>query len=130
VTDLVYHPGAMVEDLALNECVVRPATNGTARWWHLWFYVARETDGVPEVFEVPVNPTVAGMSTGPGGKTWGLTCSSPGIWQISPSIKVLNDEGARKYVAGGEVTGKDLWHQTPRIVNVPPNEPWANGAAP
>lgn len=121
----------MVEDLALNECVIRPATNRDgARWWHLWFYVARETDGVPEAFEVPVSPGGAYTENGPGGRTWGLTMTSPGIWQISPSIKVLNDEDARTYHAGGEPTGKDLWHQTPRLVNVPATEPWATGAAP
>lgn len=55
--NLTYKPGARIEDLGEGECTIRRCGNGTgARWLNLWFYVRRETDGVLEDFEVPVNP--------------------------------------------------------------------------
>lgn len=131
MTTMVYKPGATVEGLAVNECAVHHASDGAGkRWWNLWLYVARETDGELETFVVPVNPGGGYVEGGPGGKTWGLTKTASGTWQVAPSINVLDDEGARQIQAGEAPTGRSLWHQTPQIVGVPDAEPWANGAAP
>lgn len=114
------------EDLAIGECTVRPtrAPNGGALYWRLWFLAARETDGVPEMFGVPLNPNGAYTENAPGGKTWGLTKTSPGTWQIAPSINVLE---SRVLHPGEHPTEVSVWHQTPAIVGVPDGEPWQAG---
>ena len=115
-----------VEDLAVGECTVRPTRNSAgASWWALWFCVLRETDGQPDCFEVPINPNGSYSEAGPGGKTWGLTRSTPGAWQVSPSINVLN---TRDLHPGAHPSAPSLWHQTPMIVGVPEGEPWIGGA--
>jgi hypothetical protein len=112
-----------IEDLAANECTIHRAAGATGRWWLLWFYVARETDGVLEDFAVPVNPNGPYVEGGPGGKCWGLTKTAAGVWQISPSINVLN----AKEVHPGPHPLPSLWHQTPTIVGIPDGEPWIAG---
>lgn len=124
---LKYKPHTMIEDLAVGECTMHRASNsGPGRWWMLWFRVLRETDGQPEDFAVPVNPMGAYAESGPGGRTWGLTNVAGGIWQVSPSINVLDSRDA----VAGTHQFPSLWHQTPSIEGVPLDEPWANGAAP
>jgi hypothetical protein len=132
---LKYRSHALIEDLQVGECTMHRASDaGPARWWQLWFRVLRDTDGQPEDFCVPMNPG-GGPSEG-ARRTWGLTCPdatpydvAPGTrnWQVSPSINVLGHRGAVAGPAEGEVS---IWHQTPTIVGVPIDEPWANGAAP
>jgi hypothetical protein len=133
---LKYKSHAMIEDLAIGECTLHRASgSGAARWWQLWFHVLRDSDGQPETFCVPVNPGGEFSESGPGGRTWGLTCPdasqyeiAPGTrnWQISPSINVLDDRDA----AAGTHEHPSLWHQTPALVGVPIDEPWATGVAP
>ena len=117
--------GGPIEDLQLDECTMHRAVNpdGT-RYWHLWFRVARKDNGQPDDFCVPMNPNGSFIEAGPGGKTWGLTRSTPGAWQVSPSINVL----ATKEVHPGEHPSPSLWHQTPMIVGVPEDVPWIAGA--
>jgi hypothetical protein len=130
MTTLQYHQHAQVEDLAVGECVVRHASDGAdKRWWNLWFNVLRETDGQPEVFVVPVAPRQMYTESGPGGRTWGFHPVSEGVWQVLPSINVLDDDGARQVVAGHAPTSPSLWHQTPTVVGVPDDEPWARREA-
>jgi hypothetical protein len=62
-------------------------------------------------------------SRAPGGRTWGLTKTGNGTWQVSPSINVLNDRDA----INGTHNGPSLWHQTPSISGVPDDEVWAMG---
>ena len=133
---LRYRSRVTVDDLALNECTIhRASSSGAARWWLLWFYVTRDSDGQPEHFCVPVNPRGPYIESGPGGRTWGLNMPpatpydiGPGTsnWQVSPSINVLANGDA---AAHGTPVGS-IWHQTPAILGVPVNEPWATGAAP
>jgi hypothetical protein len=127
--DLTYRSGAGVEDLQLNECVMRTAVlaDGTTRFWHLWFLVARATDNQPEAFCVPMAPNGPYTENGPGGRTWGLGPAGPGRWQVSPSINVLVTREAHPGEKPDEVS---LWHQTPAIIGVPTDEPWAIGRAP
>ncbi|HEY2509835.1 MAG TPA: hypothetical protein VGI39_03235 [Polyangiaceae bacterium] len=135
-TVLRYRSKAMIEDLAVGECTLHRASgSGAARWWQLWIYALRDTDGQPEYFCVPVNPRGGYLEKGPGGKTWGLVCPGasfypvdPGTknWVIGPSINVLGDRDA---VAGAHAQAS-IWHHTPEIVGVPEDEPWANGAVP
>lgn len=129
--NLQYRSKVAVEDSALGECTIhRAATADGKRWWNLWFYVARETDGVPADFVVPVNPS-GPFIMGPGGRTWGLVQTGPGVWQVSPSINVLGDARAHAAFAGEEPAPGDapsLWHQTPTIVGVPDGEVWMSGA--
>jgi|GEM_PF-1955320 len=128
-TTLHYRSHVLIDDLALDECTVHRATDKKgATWWNLWFHVARETDGEPEVFVVPVAPGGKYVENGPGGRTWGFTNMGHGVWEVSPSINVLNDEDARRAVAGVAPTGASLWHKTPTVVDVPDGEPWADGA--
>jgi len=126
--DLTYRSMVYVEDLKPNECTIhRAITAGGTRYWLLWFYVARETDGFLEDFAVPVNPNGSYTEAVPYGKTWGLTKTTEGVWQISPSINVANmsnDAGARQMLVGQQPTGRSLWHQTPRLVGVPISQPW------
>jgi hypothetical protein len=123
---LQYKTRANIEDLALGECTIHRARKDSARWWLLWFHVTRETDGAPAVFSVPVNPGGSFLPNGPGGRTWGLTRAGVGIWQVAPSINVL-DVGD---VVPGAHPARSLWHQTPSIVYVPDDESWALGVAP
>jgi hypothetical protein len=138
VSDFVlqYVPNTMIHDIAIGQCTIHRASGSTAaRWWLLWFSVRRDTDGQQELFCVPVNPGGGYLDSGPGGKTWGLTCPSSAHqpdtgrkdWQISPSINVLED--SRDAHPGPHPSGS-AWHHTPEILNVPDGEPWANGAAP
>jgi hypothetical protein len=133
-TTLQYRPFVYVEQLSLNECTIHRAANADARWWLLWFYVLRETDSIAEDFAVPVNPNGAYTKDGvswrgfrPVGRTWGLTRTSMGVWQISPSINVVSDFGVQRVVAGPPARGRSIWHQTPTIVGVPESEPWITG---
>jgi hypothetical protein len=127
--NLTYRSFVSVEDLTPNECTIRRASrqDGSAKFWNLWFYVARETDGVLEAFVVPVIPNGVYTESGPGGRSWGLNHSSPDTWQISPSINVLNDDDARRVQVGESPTGQSLWHQTPAVVGVPDGEAWITG---
>lgn len=137
MTMLIYKSHALIGDLAVGECTMHRASGSSrGRWWQLWFRVLRETDGQPEDFCVPMNPGGGYIENGPGGKTWGLTVPiatpydiAPGTknWQVSPSINVLNTGDAYD---GQHLELPSLWHQTPEIVGVPDDEPWANGVAP
>ena len=109
-----------VDALAVNECTVRACSDGKSRWWQLWFHVARETDGQLDTFVVPIAPN-AGYTEVDGRKTWGLTALGDGEWQIAPSINVLATRDAH---AGGHESGGSLWHQTPKIIEVPDSERW------
>ena len=124
---LKYHAHSLIEDLALGECTMHScqAPSG-ARWWQLWFFVARDSDGQPDTFRVPVIPNGSFTESGPGGRTWGLTSMGAGVWQVSPSINVLD---TRDTVAG-EHQFPSLWHQTPQVSDVPDSELWAQGFAP
>ena len=121
---LVYKSHALIEDLQLGECTVhRCGTTDGKRGWNLWFYVARETDGVPEDFVIPVNPGGGYTENGPLGKTWGFTNSGGGVWQVSPSINVVTLPSGTA-IAAGVHPATSLWHQTPSVVSVPDGEPW------
>lgn len=131
---LKYKPHSLIEDLQVGECTMHRASDaGADRWWQLWFRALRDTDGQPEDFCVPMNP--GGGPTENPRRTWGLTCpdatqyvAPPGTrnWQVSPSINVLQSRAAMP----GAQDGASIWHQTPTIVGVPLDEPWANGAPP
>lgn len=119
---LKYRRHAQVEDLQVGECTIHRASNSTSgRWWQLWFRVLRDTDGVDEVFCVPVRPNMTFLPNGPGGKTWGLNTKSGGSdWQISPSINVLGNGDAHE----GQRNEVSIWHHTPCITDVPLGENW------
>ncbi len=133
---LKYRSHAMIHELALGECTVHPASNSSSvRWWQLWFYVLRDSDGQPETFCVPVNPGGSYSENGPGGRTWGLTIPDASMyesppstrtWQVTPSVNVLDDRDA----VAGTRQYPSLWHQTPAIVGVPLDERWTTGAPP
>lgn len=63
-----------IDGLGLNECTIHRCQNGDgASWWILWFNVARETDGVADLFEVPINPGGGFSEGGPArGEDLGL----------------------------------------------------------
>ena len=129
---LLYQPRVSMGDLALGECTIRRARALDGKcWWNLWFYVARETDGIPERFAVPVNPNGSFTESGPGGRTWGLTRMAAGVWQVAPSIHVLDDAGRGAILAGQPrpPESRSLWHQTPALVGVPEDEAWISGGA-
>jgi len=128
MTDLNYRSFVLVDDLQVGECTIHAASDGARRWWQLWFYVARETDGVPEAFVVPVFPNGSYHEDGAGGRTWGFTAAGQGLWQVSPSINVVQDGDAKAIHAGQHPTLPSLWHQTPRVVGVPDGERWIAGA--
>ncbi|HEY5086355.1 MAG TPA: hypothetical protein VII66_03265 [Gemmatimonadaceae bacterium] len=130
MTDLVYRPGAHVGDLQPGECTIHRAADSTGkRWWLLWFYVYREdVTGVLEDFAVPVQPLGPYTEAGAGGRTWGLAKVDDSTWQISPSINAVNEDGTR--IHPGPHPLESRWHQTPRIVGVPKDEPWTTGGQP
>ena len=124
---LSYKSRAMIADLTVGECTMHRASgSANARWWQLWFCVPRKPDGVAATFCVPMNPGKAYRPDGPGGKTWGLTKCGPNAWQVSPSINVEANGDAHATYEGLP----SLWHETPTIVGVPDDEPWACGDAP
>ena len=88
----------------MNECTVLRVEGPTPSWL-MHFYV-RTTDGHEQTFRVPVNPNGPHIENGPLGRTWGLQRCGHGEWQVSPSIEFGN------------------WHETPKIVGVPDDEPW------
>jgi hypothetical protein len=126
VTTLRYRSNVCVSALEVNECTMHRAGDSTgARWWLLWLRVNRDSDGQPDDFAVPVNPNGEWIEAGPGGRTWGLhrtspVGSEPGVWQVAPSINVLEARAAY----AGEHDVPSLWHQTPSIVDVPEGETW------
>lgn len=116
--DLVYRVGA-VGELTLGECVIRHTRDAGGRaWWQLWVLVPRRDTGDPIYVAVTVNPNGPYLEIGPSGRrTWGLTRSGE-TWQVAPSIDAAGDrhpDGTR---------GPSPWHETPRIVGVPPGERW------
>lgn len=122
---LRYQAHARIEDLAIGECTVHPCAAATgARWWLLWFRVEREDNGQPDDFAVPIAPNGSFTEGGPGGRTWGLSPTGGGVWQVSPSINVTAGE-----VVAGAHPMPSIWHQTPQIGGVPNTERWT-GAAP
>ena len=128
---LHYRSHGLAEDLLENECTLRRTSGGPGgRHWRLWFNVKRETDSALEVFCVPVIVSGPYTEEGPGGRSWGLNRAGVGRWMVSPSINVLDDEGARQVVAGHAPTSTSLWHQTPLVTEVPEDEGWAKGEAP
>jgi hypothetical protein len=122
MSTLRYRSNVCVSDLRVDECTIhRAGTADNARWWLLWFCVERE--GVCQLMDaaVPINPNGTYVEAGPGGKTWGLTKTSAGTWQVAPSINVL---GTRVAHPGDHPTEVSLWHETPAIVDVPDGETW------
>ena len=116
--------GAFVDELGLNECTIHQCKElSGALSWRMWFCVARETDGVVKIFAVPLIPRGAYTETGPGGRSWGFQPQGGGVWQVSPSINVLDVSGCEKY-PGEHPALPSLWHQTPSVVGVPDGEPW------
>lgn len=126
MSTLRYRSFVDVDDLQLGECTIHACSVGAngIEFWHVWFHVARDSDGQPDTFSVPINPNGGWIENGPGGKTWGLMPASPGTWQVSPSINVLDTRD----VHPGPHPSPSLWHQTPLIVDVPPGEAWIRGA--
>jgi hypothetical protein len=125
--NLRYKSGVMVEELAIGDCCIHrvSGSDGKPAYWHLWFYVAREDNGAPETFAVPIIPRGAYTETGPGGRSWGFTDQGGGTWQISPSINVVNlDATGHEVVAGPNAHQQSIWHQTPAVIGVPTGEPW------
>lgn len=121
---LRYRSFAEIDSLELNECTVHACSDGAHRWWNLWFRVARETDGQPDTFVVPIAPG-KGFSEIDGRKTWGFAArGTVGEWQVSPSINVLE---TREVHTGAHESVGSLWHQTPKVVDVPDGERWASG---
>lgn len=122
--DLVYQPGAMVEQLALGGCTIRRtrAADGKTVFWTLWLHVRRDDTGEPAVYEVPVDVGGDYREDGPGGRTWGMKLSEPGAWRVFPSINVVND--VVPTVHPGPHPFASQWHRFVNIVGVPPDEPW------
>jgi len=124
---MIYREGEAIETLQVGECTIHRASGSSAaRWWQLWFHVLRDSDGQPEIFCVPVAPNGSYSESGPGGRTWGLTSVGHGVWQISPSINVLDDRDA----IAGTHEHPSLWHQTPQLIGATDKEVWALGGAP
>ena len=122
--NLIYRSHARINDLAPGECTIHRAADGPHRWWLLWFYVALDTQ--PNVFEdfaVPIEPNGFAEVNGAGGRTWGFKKTAEGVWQVSPSINVLDNRRAVG-VGSGEVTGLSIWHHTPSVIGVPDGESW------
>jgi hypothetical protein len=103
---LTYRAAKHASDLAENECVVRRAHDQHGDHWHLVFR-ARTSRGEVEYMGIPVGPA----SVESPRLTWALTNTAPGVWQVSPSIRVRDGDG-------------ELWHETPAIVGVPVPAPW------
>ena len=130
---LKYVPRAHADDLAPFECTIHRASgSNAARWWLLWFCAPRDSDGITELFAVPVNPLGVYIENGPGGRTWGLSLPpasvqeiAPGThnWLITPSINVLDTRDA----VAGTHHWPSLWHHTPEIIGVPDDEVWTKG---
>jgi hypothetical protein len=121
MTTLRYRSNVCVSALTIGECTIHRAGNASGdRWWLLWLYVNREDNGQPADFAVPVNPNGTFVEAGPGGKTWGLTKSGQGTWQVAPSINVLGSQELHP----GVHEAPSQWHQTPAIVGVPDDEKW------
>lgn len=110
-------------ELEVGQCTMRRGRKAEGPgWWMLWARVLRDDGGGPLTFAVAVNPGGGFFEGEPAGKTWGLASVGPGTheWQISPSINVEHQEA----VHAGEGPAASWWHQTPKIVNVPDDEPW------
>jgi hypothetical protein len=134
MTTLFYRSGRQIEDLAINDCVLRGmrGTSG-AVWWELWFRVVC-SDGVSRAIAIPVAVNGDPTENGPGGMTWGLRpMSTPSSWKVDPSINVVahpSDPNGHLVHQGPHPTGESLWHETPQIVGVPATERWVSGGAP
>lgn len=115
---LRYRAGASPDDLALDECVVRRASDSIGSHLRLWFYV-RCADDQEHWFSVAVAPGSTYSET--PRRTWGMTRTAPGTWQVSPSINVLTS----RETVGGTHPDESLWHETPQIVGVPDPPPWS-----
>ena len=122
MTTLFYRSNVHVDELELGECTMhRAGEDGKGTWWLLWFRVLREDNGQPANFAVPMNPGGSWIENGPGGKTWGFARSSPGIWQVSPSINAL---ASSELHPGEHPDQASQWHQTPMVIGVPDGERW------
>ena len=123
---LRYRPGASIEDLELGECTIHAtySRGSAAKFWVLWFYVERDDYGRPATCAVPVIVRGGYTESGPGGRSWGFTQTSADIWQVSPSVNVLQDEDAKRVHAGEHPTLLSIWHHTPAVYGVPAGEPW------
>lgn len=122
--DLTYRVADRIGELALGECTIRRARDTEGRaWWQLWAWVRRTDCGEPFYVAAPVNVGGPYLEVGPSGrKTWGLTRVGEHEWQLHPSLDVLGAErpdGTRE---------PSLWHETPRLVGVPPTERWITEA--
>ena len=129
--DLRYRSFVDIDALALNECTVHSANDGTRRWWQLWLRVARDSDGIADTFVVPIAPGSGYAESGPSGrKTWGFFHVEGAVgsgnltWAITPSIDVPD---TREPHPGPHPTLPSLWHRTPRVVGVPDGERWMAG---
>lgn len=124
MSELRYRSFVDVNDLAVGECTIHRAGNSEgARWWNLWFRVLRDSDGQPDDFVVPINPGGSFIEAGPGGRTWGFVRVAAVEWQVSPSINVIDTRALHP----GAHDAPSLWHQTPKIMDVPDGESWIGG---
>lgn len=117
-----------VEDLQPGECCIRSAAQeGGEPWWMLWFCVMRDGTNTREVAAVPINVRGEAEEHGPGGRTWGFKLDVGGVWQVSPSINVLDHPDGLLVHAGEhpDTSLVSVWHHTPDVVYVPQiGEPW------
>jgi hypothetical protein len=115
------------EDLKVNDCTIRTTTgeNGAA-YPRLWFYVLSDEGVALEMLGVPLAPNSTYSEGGPGGKTWGFTKTAAGVWQVAPSINVLQHPIHGVIIHPGEhpEIKTSSWHHTPVVVGVPEGEPW------
>jgi hypothetical protein len=124
--ELRYRSFVDVDALEVGECTIHAVGGPAPSFWHVWFRVNRDSDGQPAVFCVPVAPNGTYSENGPGGKTWGLTRSGVGAWQVAPSINVLATPCSKTnaQVVAGAHENDSLWHHTPMLVGVPDGEKW------
>ena len=119
---LRYRSNVCVSDLRVDECTIhRAGTADNARWYEPFGLIgtAASISSLPPSFSTQNHRSH--VEAGPGGKTWGLTKTAAGTWQIAPSINVL---GTRAVHPGAHPTEVSLWHETPAIVDVPDGESW------
>jgi hypothetical protein len=118
------------EDLKVNECTIRPTCvlNGNGVYPRLWFRVLDDEGQALDMLGVALAVNGSFAENGPGGRTWGFTRSSVGVWIVTPSINVLphpRSPGEILIHSGEHPEIKtSSWHHTPSVVGVPDGEPW------
>jgi hypothetical protein len=120
---LSYRGRIFVDDLLVGECTIhRCFDDQGGRWWNLWFSVRRQSDNIPDIFCVPVNPNKPPLENSTRGKTWGLSkdTTEPLVWNLSPSVNILGTRDPHP----GTHERPSLWHDTIRITDAPEGEAW------